>query len=107
MRWSLLSLGGAISAERIECVQGHDNRHTLPVVARAMKLPKQVRESLANWRMTPQFGEDKMDREAYAATVRAAREVATRSTKLASSADRYGSAAAGAEVPADEAELCV
>ena len=84
---------------------GHDSRHTMAEVGRVLVLSKQRRDLLSNHRITPVFGEDAGDTVAYRQAVRQARvRVATSSSKLASSSDRYSSVFAEPAV-ADESRL--
>ena len=91
-----------LGAKEARAVRGHDARHVLPNVARALALPKQLREHIGNWRITPVAANDQGDRVALREAVRRAREQATRQGALQSCADRY-SCEIGADVMADEA----
>ena len=82
---------------------GHNGRHVLPEVGRVLELPKQSREALGYWRVTPVIG-DATDARALARAMTKARERRTRAGALASCADRYSSIDA-APVEQDKARV--
>ena len=89
---------------RTDLLGGHDQRHTIPEVARGLNLPRHVREALGYWRARAIVADTTGDKAAMARAVTVARGVKDRSGALASNADRYSSVD-GAPVESDTARV--
>ena len=96
-------LSPSLGAERASLIGGHCARHVLPEVGKALKLPREIRESLGYWREHPVIANEG-DRAALARAITQARQRNTRAASIASSADRYASVDA-ATVVQDEARI--
>jgi len=96
-------LSPSLGAERAALIGGHCARHVLPEVGKALKLPREIRESLGYWREHPVIANEG-DRAALARAITQARQRSTRAASIASSADRYASVDA-ATVVQDEARI--
>jgi hypothetical protein len=93
-----------LGEERASKIGGHDQRHTVPEVARGLGLPRSVREALGYWRSKVIVADDENDKAALARAVAAARQVQTRAGAMAYNSDRYSSVD-GARVEVDEARI--
>ena len=94
----------------VDKLGSHEGRHFIPEVSRRLKvLPKDRREALGSWRITPTIHDDPESVEALANAYRLARHQAgerTRHGRLASNADRYSSGDSGPIVQDEDKLLC-
>ena len=81
-----------LGAARARVLGGHDQRHTVPEIARVLGLARSVREGLGYWRSPPEVADDEADAQARARAINAARTVRSRAGAIAFSSDRYSSA---------------
>ena len=86
---------------------GHDARHVVPEVGRALDLSKSKRQGLGHWRGEKTIADDKRDMTAFRRAITAARSRATRSGRLAEMADRYASVYAESVVMDDARACCL
>jgi hypothetical protein len=93
-----------IGEQRASRVGGHDQRHTVPEVARGLGLARSEREAIGYWRSKVVVADDERDKAALARAVAAARQVQTRSGALSYNSDRYSSVD-GARVESDTARI--
>jgi hypothetical protein len=93
-----------IGVQRAALVGGHDQRHTVPEVARALGLARSEREAIGYWRSKVVVADDERDKAALARAVAAARQTRTRASGMAYNSDRYSSVD-GARVESDTARI--
>ena len=86
---------------------GHDARHVVPEVGRALDLSKSKRQGLGHWRGEKTIADDKRDMTAFRRAITAARNRATRGGRLAEMADRYASVYAESVVMDDARACCL
>ena len=72
-------------------VGGHDSRHVMPEIGRALGLPRHLREALGYWRGEKIVADTPDDKRAIARAVTRAREQRGRAGRLAACSDRYAS----------------
>ena len=84
-------LGRFLHADVAARAGGHDQRHTVPEVARVLGLPRHVREAMGYWRHKATIADDPGDARALARVAHAARTCDKRVGSNAYCSDRYSS----------------